>query len=124
MKSNTNKIFISFVAVCSAISLFVIYILVTRPAKVLVESYNTDSDTIEFFYKAELTNPTLQEIIKRKNDGKHVILVLLTDKRRLNEISNYEQVLGSYEKCQKKIPCKMFEMKKSEYLEKSKERKY
>ena len=91
MKSNTNKIFISFIAVCSAISLFVIYILVTRPAKVLVESYNTDSDTIEFFYKAELTNPTLQEIIKRKNDGKHVILVLLTDKRRLNEISNILQ---------------------------------
>jgi hypothetical protein len=123
-QTNKNQVFKYFIALCAVISLFIIYFLVNRPAKLILEVVDQDEQTLEFTYQVSEHNPDFQKIIDRSNDGSHVILVLLTKNLRTMKNTSYDVLIEAYNKCNKQLPCPLFKMDRDEYLKLAKKRKY
>lgn len=122
-KTKSNQVFKQFIALCIIVSVFVIYFLMNRPIKLVVTAIDTESEILHFTFDQIEPNPPFSELLKRKDDGMHVILVLLTDKLKMLKNTSYTQLITEYEKCDEKFPCEVFQMEKAEFLKLAKPRK-
>lgn len=123
MKTKENSVFKGFIALCVFVSLGILYILLIRPLKIVVETKDIETGLLEFTYTESEVNPPLANIIKRSKEGKHIVVVLLSPKRRLLVNYKYDFLLSQFEKCQNKLPCKVLSMDKKTFMEKAKRRK-
>ena len=123
-RTKKNQVFKYFIALCVFISAFIIYFLINRPSKLVLEVIDQDQQMLEFTYNKSEHNPDFQTIIDRSKDGQHVILVLLTKNLRTMINTSYEVIIPAYEKCEGKLPCKVYEMDRDKYLKLAKKRKY
>lgn len=123
-QTKNNQVFKIFIALCVVISIFVIYFLLQRPIKLVLDVIDKDAQTLEFTYTKNEKNPEFQKLIDRKDDGSHVVLILLTDKLKVSKMTNYETLISNYNKCEDKNKCKVFVMDKDTYLKSAKKRKY
>lgn len=123
-QTKKNQVFKYFIALCVIISAFIIYILIQRPIKLVLEVVDQDVQNLEFTYAESDNNPKFQELIDRSSDGSHVILVLLTKNLRVMKNTSYEQLIKNYKKCEEKLPCMVYEIDRDEYLKQAKKRKY
>lgn len=105
-------------------SAFIIHFLMNRPVKLILKIVDQDTQILEFTYSESAENPKFQEVIDRSNDGSHVILVLLTKKLEVIKNTSYKQLIDEYKKCENKLPCKVYQIDRDEYLKHAKERKY
>ena len=119
-----NQVFKYFIALCILVSAFIIYFLVNRPAKLVLEVVDQDQQMLEFTYSVSKQNPEFQKIIDRSDDGSHVILVLLTKHLRVMKNTSYKELIDAYNQCEQKLPCTVFKMDRDEYLKLAKKRKY
>lgn len=110
-------------ALCMVISAFIIYFLIDRPAKIILEVVDQDVQNLQFTYNVSKQNPPFEKIIERSNDGHHVILVLLTKELRFIKNTQYKTLIDHYKKCGKKLPCVVYEIDRAEYLKGAKLRK-
>lgn len=122
-KTEKNQVFKYFIAVCVAISAFIIYFLINRPQKLVLEVVDQDQQMLEFTYNISEQNPPFEDIIKRSGDGHHVILVLLTKKLRRMQNTDYQTLIDGYKNCGEKLPCAIYKMHRDEYLKLAKKRK-
>ncbi len=122
METKENSVFKLFIAVCIIISVGIIYILLIRPQKIVIES-NGQGESLEFFYKESELNPPLSKLVERSKEGKHIVIVLLTPTKRLLANYDYDFLLKQFENCNGELPCKLITMDKEEYASKSKKRK-
>jgi hypothetical protein len=123
MKTQENSVFKGFIALCILISLGILYILLIRPLKIVVETADIESDELLFSYNESKINPPLETIIKRSKEGKHIIVVLLSPKRRLLANYKYDFLLEQFKKCEGKLPCNILSMEKKKFMDESKRRK-
>lgn len=123
-QTKKNHVFKYFITLCVAVSIFVIYFLVQRPSKLVLEVINQDAQTLEFTFDTNNKNPKFQELLQRRDDGKHVILVLLTKNLRVMKNTSYDVLISAYEQCKGVLPCKVYEIQRDEYLKLAKKRKY
>lgn len=123
MKTKQNTVFIAFMALCFLGSVGCIYILMIRPLKIVVEAKSTDGDSIEFFYRESEVNPPVSELIKRSEDGQHIVVVLLTKKQKVLANYQYKYLLDRFKLCDGKLPCSVITMEKKLFESKAKRRK-
>ena len=105
-------------------SIFIIYFLIQRPAKLILEVVDQDAQMLQFTFAETEKNPKFQEVIDRSDDGSHVILVLLTKKLRVMKNTSYDQLIKNYKKFEEKLPCMVYQIDREEYLKLAKKRKY
>ena len=123
-QTKKNHVFKYFIALCIIVSTFVIYFLIQRPEKLILEVIDQDVQMLEFTFNNSDKNPSFQKLIDRSHDGSHVILVLLTKNLRVMKNTNYEQLISLYNQCEGKLPCKVYEMDREAFLKLAKKRKY
>ena len=123
MKSKQNLVFKFFVVFCILMSAFVIYFLMIRPLKIVVSTTDITTDPIVFTYTELDSNPTVDEIIKRSEDGSRLIVVLLGPNRKLLANQTYEKVLAGFRACNNKLPCDVIKVQKSVFDERARDRK-
>jgi len=123
MKTKQNTVFIAFMIFCLLGSIGCVYILMVRPLKIVVEATSTDGDTIEFFYRESEVNPPVSELIKRSEDGQHIVVVLLTEKQKVLANYQYKYLIDRFNLCDGKLPCSVISMEKKLFEEKAKRRK-
>jgi hypothetical protein len=122
LTTKKNLVFKYFLILCAIISAFVIYFIADRPAKIVLEG-KIDDQLIVFFYQDRPEHPSFDQLQARKDDGKHVILVLLTDKKVLLKNTDYQTLLNAFDQCEVKNFCPVFSLSAKEYLDVAKERK-
>ena len=122
MKTQENTVFKAFIALCTITSLGILYILLVRPQKIVVEALNTDSDKIAFYYNTSEINPSVETLRKRSSEGKHIVIVLLTPKKKVLANFKYKSLLENFDKCQDTLPCPVVYMDKEAFLKKAKRR--
>ena len=94
-----------------------------RPLKIVVEAKDIDTETIQFTYDLSDVNPPLSTIIKRSKEGKHIVVVLVSPKRRLLANYKYEFLLEQFQKCNGVLPCNILSMDKKKFMQEAKRRK-
>lgn len=123
-QTKKNQVFKYFIALCVVMSAIIIYILIQRPIKLVLEVVDQDKQLLEFTFNEMENNPKFSEVIKRSGDGSHVIVVLLTKNLRVMKNTSYEQLIENYKKCEEKLPCMVYQIDREEYLKLAKKRKY
>ena len=126
MKSTKkNFVFKCFIALCTLLSAFIIYFLVNRPVKIVLEVIDQDVQNLEFSFNETGKNPKFTEILRRsKKDSSHVILVLLTKKLKAMKYTKYAELISAYKKCDEKLPCTVYKIQRDDFLKVAKKRKY
>lgn len=123
MQTQKNKVFKIFMIFCALLSAFIIYFLIVRPLKIVVEASENDSDIYSFIYDQNEVNPNLEEFNRRSKNGGHVVVVLLTPTKKLLTNYKYPELIMAFEKCKNELPCPVIEVDKKSYLDKARPRK-
>lgn len=123
MESKENNVFKYLIIFTIIMSSFVIYFLMLRPLKVVITASDVTADPISFTYKVTDLNPDIETVVKRSEEGGHVIVVLLGPKRKLLTNQSYETMLKGFKDCNNTLPCEVLKIPKSEFDSKARDRK-
>ena len=123
MKTEKNSVFKAFIALCSIITIAVLYILLIRPQKIVLEYHSSDAEKINFIYKTSNINPSIETLEKKAKEGKHIITVLLTPTHKLLVNYSYEDLLPKLKNCTKVDSCIVLSLETEKFMKKAKKRK-